>query len=160
MGVESLNDADIASFINSEKKVESGSKKFIERNKMLLADYKLTSDDGTEFRIYARQNLRMINDFSCGLSVKLADGSSVTLCRYNGSSHPHTNSIEGDKVDFVCHIHRATERYIAVGRKPEHFAEASDSYNTLVDAVKCLATDCNISGLELPIRQNEMTFDE
>ena len=36
------------------------------------------------------------------------------------------------------------------GRKPEHFAVATDRYNCCDTALMCLISDCNINGLKLP----------
>lgn len=90
----------------------------------------------------------MIKDsFSCGLLWHAASAQNVMLTRYNGSDHPHTNPIEGEEFAFSCHIHKATERYIEIGRKSEHFASETNRYQNVDDALKCLLQDCNISGM-------------
>lgn len=72
----------------------------------------------------------------------------MTLARYNGSDHEHSNPLErGIPIPFQCHIHRATERYIEAGRKAEHFAETTDRYVDLAGATKACIQDCNIQGL-------------
>lgn len=156
MGAESLTDAEIRRLLAMPKAVKSGSKEFAQKNQGLLADFELEGDDGTKFALYARQNLRNKDDFSCGLRVKLQGGEEVTLCRYNGPSHVHPNPLEGDTLKFVCHIHRATERYIALGRKPEHFAEETNAYKSLKTAAERLVSDCNIAGFAFPSQQQEL----
>jgi len=150
MGAESLTDEEIQRLQTMRKTVTWASKEFVQRNQGLLADFELEGDDGTKFAVYARQNLRIKEDFSCGLRVKLQSGEEVTLCRYNGPSHVHPNPLENQTLKFVCHVHEATERYIAIGKKPEHFARESSAYDSLTSAASCLAKDCNIAGLVLP----------
>ena len=67
---------------------------------------------------------------------------SLTLARYNGPSHVH-----GD-IAYQSHIHRASERAIAAGKKPESEAEASDRFQTLEGALACLMQDFNVTGLD------------
>ena len=78
----------------------------------------------------------------------MPSGDTLTLVRYNGSSHAHRNKIEGEAVDFICHIHKATERYIKAGMKAESYAEKTELYSTLEGALHQLMLDCNISGIE------------
>lgn len=117
-------------------------------------NYEVTSEEGASFEIYLRQNKKISHSFSCGILLRLPSGEAVTLARYNGSCHPHTNPLEGgEKIDFTPHIHRATERYIGIGRKPEHYAVASDAYSDLEGAFDTLLIDCNVSGLGRPTTQ-------
>lgn len=82
------------------------------------------------------------SDYSCGILFLPRGSASLTLARYNGSSHPH-----GD-ISYQPHIHLATERAIAKGRKPESEAEETDRYHTLDGALACLVKDFHISGLQ------------
>ena len=73
----------------------------------------------------------------------------MTLVRYNGSDHEHSNPLDSaTPLPLACHIHRATAKYMAAGRKAEHYAETTDRYCDLNGALKALLHDCNISGLE------------
>lgn len=99
------------------------------------------ADDGHRFSIYIRQNLIDESDFSCGISYLPRGGQSLTLARYNGPSHEH-----GD-IAYLAHIHRATERAIAAGKKPESEAESTERYTSLEGALACLIDDFNIVGL-------------
>lgn len=90
----------------------------------------------------------MEDDFSCGLSWVASNGETLTLCRYNGSSHDHPNHLENERTGYNCHIHKTTERYIKANRKPEGFATATEKYYSLKGALHCLTHDCNISGLQ------------
>lgn len=112
-------------------------------------NYEVTSESGAEFEVYLRQNSRIPHSFSCGIFLKHPAGETITLARYNGSCHPHQNPLEGgERIDFRPHIHRATERYMLAGKKPEHYAVATDDYTDLEGAMWSLIRDCNISGLE------------
>lgn len=98
-------------------------------------------DRTVEFRIYQRQNLSDEHDFSCGITYLPRGGESLTLARYNGPSHEH-----GD-IAYHPHIHRASERAILAGRKPESEATATDEFQSLEGALICLAADFRVTGL-------------
>ena len=98
-------------------------------------------DDESRFEIYQRQNIRDAADFSCGIAHVALDGSRLTVARYNGPGHEH-----GD-ILYRAHIHRATARSIASGKKPEREAERTDRFRTLEGALACLIDDFNVVGL-------------
>ena len=110
--------------------------------------YTLSGTDNTEFKLYCRQNYKpgMEDDFSCGLLYLLSDRETLTLIRYNGSSHSHLNKLEGEQLGYVCHIHKATKKYLDAGMKPDKYAEATDRFSTLEEAKRCLVKDCHITG--------------
>ncbi|MGR3293571.1 MAG: hypothetical protein ACUZ9M_06090 [Candidatus Scalindua sp.] len=66
------------------------------------------------------------------------------LRRHNGKSHEHSNKLEGVKF-YDFHIHFATQRYQDEGRKEESYAEVTDRYSDIKEALNCLLEDCNIS---------------
>ncbi|MDE2966224.1 MAG: hypothetical protein OXS30_01880 [Chloroflexota bacterium] len=101
-------------------------------------------DDEIAFSIYQRQNVRDDSDFSCGIAFLPTGDARLTLARYNGPSHIH-----GD-IDFHPHIHRATARAIAAGKKPESEADETDRFNTLDGAFRCLLEDFQVEGVALP----------
>lgn len=98
-------------------------------------------DGEARFSVYQRQNLNDSSDFSCGISYLPPGAPSLTLARYNGPSHEH-----GD-IAYQPHIHRASERAIAAGKKPESQAEATSRFQTLEGALACLMQDFNVTGL-------------
>ena len=98
-------------------------------------------DEQSIFEIYQRQNIQDEADFSCGIVHVALDGSRLTLARCNGSGHEH-----GD-ILYRPHVHRATEKAIASGRKPEREAKETDRYQTLEGALACLLEDFSIAGL-------------
>jgi hypothetical protein len=46
------------------------------------------------------------------------------------------NAIERTRFELRRHVHRATERYLAAGRKAESFAEVPDLQRKLLHRVK------------------------
>ena len=98
-------------------------------------------DDEVRFSVYQRQNLKDNSDFSCGISYLPPGGQDLTLARYNGPSHPHQD------ISYRPHIHRASEKAIAAGKKPESQAEETDRFETLEGALACLMEDFNLTGL-------------
>jgi len=67
------------------------------------------------------------------------------LRRYNGKSHEHKNNLESTNVFYDFHIHTATERYQREGTKEEYFAEITNRYSTVQEALNCLIEDCNVA---------------
>ncbi len=151
MAFESITDEKITELLLMPKKVVNPGARSKTDNGCERYNYKVRTIGEIEYEmiLYARQNLRpgMEDDFSCGLSLVALDGEILTLTRYNGSSHPHTNHLENQALDKDCHIHKATERYIRAGRKPEGFAETTHRYHTRKGALHCLVSDNNISGI-------------
>ena len=101
-------------------------------------------DEQAIFEIYQRENIQDDADFSCGIVHVTLDGSRLTLARYNGPGHEH-----GD-IHYRPHIHHATAKAIASGRKPEREAEETGRYRTLEGALACLLEDFSIAGLSAP----------
>lgn len=97
-------------------------------------------DDGNEYCVKLRQSTENVLDFSAILVVNVS-GKDVILRRYNGKSHEHRNPIERDRF-YDFHIHTATHRYFERGCNPEGFAEPTDRYTTIAEAVDCLLSDC------------------
>ena len=98
-------------------------------------------DEDARFLVYQRQNLEDEQDFSCGIAYLPRGAPLLTLARYNGPSHEH-----GDIV-YRTHIHRASEKAIAAGRKAESDAAETDRFESLEGALACLMEDFNVSGL-------------
>jgi hypothetical protein len=150
MGGESLTDDKIAALIAMPKRVINPRARLKAVGKHEQVTYNaLGSDSETPFEIFSRQSSKIADSFSCGLLWISPNGEPVTLIRYNGMNHPHKNPLEGEQFEFRCHIHRATERYIAANKKAEGFAEKTDRYHTLNGALQCLVQDCAVSGLDV-----------
>ncbi len=152
MAFESLTDDKISDLINCPKKLTNPQAKPKEKEGHQQVNFRVVALDKTdhEFEVYKRQNLRegMEDDFSCGISWVAPNGETLTLKRYNGSSHNHSNRLEKVELGYNCHIHIATEKYIKANKKAEGFAEITDRYNSLDGALHCLAEDCKISNIK------------
>ncbi len=150
MGLETLTDEKIFDLLQIRKRVTNPGIRQKEQGKHTQRDWKAVDDETGDlnFSLFTRQHLHLENDFSTGLIWHMPSGETVTLCRYNGPSHRHRNTIEGKQIDYICHIHKASERYIRAGKKPEIFAEETDRYHSLKGALYCLLLDCNIHGVQ------------
>lgn len=146
-----LSDHEIDRLLSMPKAVTNPRARWKEQKGSNQQTFDVQSDDGEhKFKLFVRQNMRLPDNFSCGLRYLHPSGETVTLTRYNGSDHPHENPLEGGRFDGICHIHRATQRYMEAGRKSEHFAEPTDRYSNVEGALRALIQDCNISGIEPP----------
>lgn len=144
-----LTDEQINALIALPKVITNPRARKIEKRGSEQVNYDAEGPDGEQFRVYLRQNMRITDGFSCGLLYIPARGDSVTLTRYNGADHEHSNPLDSGKpLPLACHIHRATEKYMTAGRKAEHYAQTTDRYQTLQGALAALLLDCNISGLD------------
>ena len=116
------------------------------RQRIFLAE----GEGGVRFSVYQRQSVRREQDFSCGIELRADD--SLMLARYDGASHPH-----GD-IAFRPHIHRATERALAMGRKADSEAEETDRFNSCEGALACLIADFRLSGISAAPDQTRGLF--
>ncbi len=152
MAFESFTDDKIMDLLNCQKRLTNPQARAKNIDGHEQVNYKVESLEGSNhiFQVYKRQNKRdgMEKDFSCGISWVSPNGETITLKRYNGSSHNHPNHLEGSRLGYEPHIHFATEKYIKANRKPEGFAETTKRYETLEGAFHCLIIDCKISGID------------
>ncbi len=147
MNTKLYDDQEIAQLQALPKRVTNPNARWLKKPKGRPShrqrNYKVTGQDSEpRFSIYLRENLNDTSDFSCGILYIPRSSPSLTLARYNGSSHPH-----GD-ISYRPHIHRATQKAILAGRKPESEAEETNRYRTLSGALACLVEDFNVSGLQ------------
>jgi hypothetical protein len=149
MAVESLTDEQIADLLGCPKQVDRANPRSRQDGKHLRRDFDARSvDDRHYFVIFTRQSTVIPESFSAGLRWKSKTGEEVMLLRCNGSDHEHFNAIEGMRFSGTCHVHKATERYAAAGRKVESFALPDTAYRSLNGALHHLAQLANISGLD------------
>lgn len=109
----------------------------------------VSNDFNHRFKLYMRQSTLHEHNFSCGISLIENGENDLTLARYNGSHHVHVNKIDGQRFEFVCHIHQANEECLKVAKKIEDFAIATDRYNNLSGAIQCMLHDYNIVDINL-----------
>ena len=151
MAFESITDEKIDGLLSVSKRVVNPNSRAKLKDGHQQFNYRVRTIGDVEYEmtLYTRQNLRdgMDDDFSCGLCWNAPNGETLTLVRYNGSSHSHPNHLEKEMLNLECHIHRATEKYIRANKKPEGFAQATNRYQSLRGALHCMVSDCNIAGI-------------
>lgn len=98
------------------------------------------------FKMNIRQSIRDPFNFSVILLYASSNKNSNyrILVRYNGDHGSHTNSLEGNTVKKQ-HIHRTTERYQLSQLREDGYAEETDKYVTLDQAINEFMKDMNIS---------------
>ena len=111
---------------------------------------------GSEFRLILRESSFNPLDFSVILAwLPPQSTTSFRLCRYNGKSHEHTNTLESQTF-YDFHVHRATERYQQSGLREDSFAEPTTRYQDVKGAWQCLIQDC---GFQFPANHQSGLFD-
>jgi len=120
-------------------------------------DLDIRGSNGNEFRIILRQSEFNMLDFSAILAYRPQESNQLfILRRYNGRSHEHTNSIEQETF-YNFHIHQATERYQELGAKEATYAQPSNNYNSLQEAIDCMFEECKfITPPEISTAQQRM----
>ncbi len=110
------------------------------------SEHIIPREDGSSFIIKVRISNENSLDFSAILGFSPPKSSKLFLLRrYNGKSHEHKNKLENEDYFYDFHIHTATERYQREGTKEEYFAEITDRYSTVQEALNCLIADCNVN---------------
>lgn len=155
-----MKDEDIDKYIKSKKNLIPNSIKWKIQRKSKQCEITLHSSGlNLNFVLYLRQNLIDPEHFSCGLKVLKNNNENITLLRFNGCNHVHTNQLEKDKLEFKYHIHKATEKYIQASLKADGYAYETNRYNDLQSAIECLLADANVSGLQIVDLQQQGGFD-
>ena len=148
MGLETLTDEKIARLLTLPKRVENPQSREKVEGKHKRRDFRVVSEDGAHrVTLFTRQSTKIAGGFSAGLLWHAKSGEDVILLRCNGSDHPHPNVLERQRIEYRCHVHLLTERYILANRKGEGFAEVTEAYHTLAGALNELVHRANIQGL-------------
>ncbi len=149
MPIETLSQADIDALIVCQKRIRNPGSRSRAKGKHIERDFQVGSSDGKhEFVVFTRQSTLIPASFSAGLRWRSKTGEEVILLRCNGPDHEHFNPLEKARFAGHCHIHRTTERYLALGRKAEAYAEVTDAYQSLAGALHHLTQLANIHGIE------------
>ncbi len=141
---------DLDKLRSSLKRVTNPAARWVEKPGHRQRNYDAKTNDGVRYRLYQRQNMNDEKDFSCGPALIREGEKSLSLIRYNGSSHRH-----GD-IRYDCHIHRATAEAIAAGKRVDSYAEKTDRYQNLEGALVCLIKDCGVQELPVPEEQGQL----
>jgi len=120
-------------------------------------ELEIRGDEGSGFRLILRQSNFNPLDFSVIVAYRPPKSSALfRLRRYNGKSHEHTNPMEGQTF-YDFHIHQATERYQQMGGREDTYAEPTDRFSDLREAVSCLIKDC---GFQMPHDPQGKLFED
>lgn len=106
------------------------------------AQFDVEAGEKGTFRIMIRKNLINPFDFSVILGyIPKERLNLLRLRRYNGI-HEHTNRLEGARFRGF-HIHYATQRYQETGWDIDDYAEHTDKYGTVDEALEVYFNECN-----------------
>ena len=112
---------------------------------------------GTTFDSYSAKVLSILLIFRVILVYRPPTSNLIfRLRRYNGKSHEHTNTLEGNTF-YDFHIHQATQRYQDIGGREDAFAEPTDRFADFQQAISCLFNDC---AFQLPYDPQGRLFEE
>jgi len=146
--MDALSDEFIDKLLKEPKKVINVHRKPGRKMHHDEVNYDISCKDGKNFyTLVIRQSRMHPSNYSCGLRWQSPSSQEVVLVRYNGDGHAHRNHLEKETIEYKNHIQKATERYMKAGKKAEQYAIETDRYHNLQGALRCLAEDCNISGL-------------
>ena len=155
-----LSDKDIAILIKEEKSLPTDYRARIQvrpKRGHKERELEVKGAHSSDFRLIFRQSLFNPLDFSIILAYRPPNSNQLfRLQRYNGKSHEHTNTIEGDTF-YDFHIHQATERYQQLGAREDAFAEPTDQFSEFHEAVSCMINNC---GFEVPFDPQIKLFEE
>lgn len=154
------SDIEIRAFLEERKLLPKDFRsKLHPRSKRAHSEQKLEvqGEGGNQYRLIIRQSKINPLDFSIILALcPLNSNQLFRLRRYNGKSHEHTNTIEGQRF-YNYHIHTATERYQELGSREDAFAEPSDRFFDFNSALDCMLSDC---GFDVPQDPQMKLFKE
>jgi len=101
----------------------------------------LIENTGT-FRIIVRKNRINLLDFCIILGYLPPERLKLFHLRRHNGLHEHTNRLEGNNFR-TFHVHHATQRYQEAGWDIDGYAEATDRYTTVDEALEIFLDDCN-----------------
>lgn len=154
------SDREIMAFLEEKKPLPKDFRsKLHPRPKRMHSEQRLEiqGEGGNHYRLIIRQSRLNPFDFSIILALCPPNSNQVfRLRRYNGKSHEHTNTIEGDRF-YAYHVHTATERYQELGAREDAYAEPSDRFSDFNAALNCMLSDC---GFDVPQDPQMKLFKE
>jgi len=131
--------------------------RYIQKEGIKNQNLMLKEQTETSSCLIVRQGIFNPLDFSVILAYRPPKSNQLfRICRYNGKSHEHTNSIEMETF-YGYHIHIATERYQEIGAREDAYAQQTDRFSDYQQAVKCMFDDC---GFELPVNLQGSLFED
>jgi hypothetical protein len=107
----------------------------------------ISEDGGHQFEIFTRQNTDILINFTAWLIYKAPDNMTHILCRYNGDHWEHRNKMSGEIIrGFHKHLYKT--EYVENGLADDWYAEFTDVYDTLTEAIQKVCIDYNINNFE------------
>jgi hypothetical protein len=158
--VATLSDDEISNLMQESKPLPSDYRTKIQirpKRGHQESELDVAGEDGNEFRLIIRQSLSNPLDFSIILAYRPQKSTQLfRICRYNGKSHEHTNSIETETF-YNYHIHVATQRYQEIGAREDAYAQPTDRFADYQQAIRCMLDDC---GFVLPPEPQGSLFED
>jgi hypothetical protein len=142
-----MDDEEIQILISVPKRIaEAPSKDWKNEAFQRRKDFRLVSEDGEQFRAFARQSIVFPENFSIGLEFEPRDGSeSIILIRCNGPHGDYNRAEKPNHPHFHSHIHMATEEAIAQGRRAESSATETDQFASVREAIRFFLNAVNLN---------------
>lgn len=141
MNFDNMTDTDLAGLQNLPKCIINPKTQWIDKRGHWQKTYDIKGGD-ILFSVYLRQSTNDPASFSCGILLKKPSGDQLTLSRYNGYNHNHSDIVH------QCHVHKTIEENLSY-LHPEKYAERTDKYRDLAGAVDCLRQDYCIDNMPL-----------
>lgn len=117
-------------------------KEFYSSNGCLRNDFTAQSTTNEHFRIFMRQNLCLLEDYSIGLIWECQDNNEdIIICRFNG---PHGGNRKIN-THFVTHIHKLNVELAKEDIFKENDVSETKDYATFADAIYTFCEYCHIS---------------
>nr|WP_319539749.1 hypothetical protein [uncultured Methanospirillum sp.] len=144
-----LSDFEIQEYIGEKKRLKQKLRRLVFHKKNIgneEARFEIVGETGRKYELLITRNSIFIESFSIVLLyVNELHTKRFRLRRYNGKhASIHKNFIEKTKFVDCFHIHYATERYQRAGYDEDKFAEETDRFTSIPEALDCLFADCNI----------------
>ncbi len=144
----SVNDTEISRLIGLPKKLTiPPSKTWKDESFQRRKDFCLEAEgEGAEkFRAFARQSKVYPENFSIGLEYEPQDGADpIILIRCNGAHGDFNGQINPEHPHFHPHVHKASNRAISSGERAEKYAERTDKFVTVQQAMRFFLQAVNV----------------
>lgn len=137
-----LTDAQIKELVDAPKILPDNYRSRLFPEKPAKRELMVYDDQHRKYKILIREDLAYPDNFSVILMHILPQTNNFFCLRRYNCEEIHNNLLEKEKIHGY-HIHMATERYQAAGRKPEAYAELTERYTNPREAFACMVSDCN-----------------
>lgn len=143
-----LPDSEAEMIVNCPKEINCDLRSILSIDRMRLDNGQYRRDielNNPKFKL--RMTIRQLAedpiDFSVILFFESDEGYTYIIRRYNGDHGIHHNRLSGENIRGP-HIHKITEQYQLGGYREDGYAEPTDGYKTINQAVALFVSDMNI----------------